>query len=454
MWRSGPSRSAVLCVVRHARVADHPAHRRPPARGHRAARGSTASTQSHPGRHRHSPGVRDRARGRRGRNGRALSRVRPRARSDCGDQVPPRKPQREQIQSPGAADPRADIYSLGVTLYETCVGRPPFVDENQFALMMAHVSQQPPPPSRFRDDLPPALEKLILDALAKNPSQRPSTCAEFGERLRAAVPGADATETPAPTAVRELPARIRDADGDLILVPAGTFKMGPARRDVHVDAFYVDRVPVTAPGPCAPMRGWHSNRTIALRGEYDQLADELRRLRNELRGSRRVYIVAVRSPCGRDRRWPPHLRLAQRPGWRRRRRGVLGRQCIGTTGRRHPHAPIAAGGGWRWDRDRDHCDDGRILRVEHRPHVHPDRRSALPVLGRQLHGTGRERLIHVATPESDPRQQLPGPFARRPGHTGTDCGRRIHVWHSEWLRRSTAVLLPQLLGRQLEWSAR
>jgi serine/threonine-protein kinase len=69
---------------------------------------------------------------------------------------------------------------------------------------------------------------------------RPQTCAEFRERLVAAVPPPPRTPRTAP------PLRIVESDGsELLLVPAGPFKMGPKRREVRLDAFHIDRRPVT-----------------------------------------------------------------------------------------------------------------------------------------------------------------------------------------------------------------
>jgi PAS domain S-box-containing protein len=82
-------------------------------------------------------------------------------------------------------DPRTDIYSFGVMLYEMMVGRPPFTGENPLALIDAHRSQPVPLPSMLSPPvlLPPALEMLILKALSKDPAQRHQSVAELLEGL-------------------------------------------------------------------------------------------------------------------------------------------------------------------------------------------------------------------------------------------------------------------------------
>ena len=150
----------------------------------------------------------------------------------------------EQVQQPASLDHRSDIYSLGVTLYRVLTGRCPFEGTNHFALMMAHTGQPPPPPSRYRRDLPPALERLVLDALAKDPDQRPQTCTELARRLDEALAGVAPRDRE--TAAQPPPPLITEADGsELVLIPGGGFLMGPSRREVSLDPFYLARHPVT-----------------------------------------------------------------------------------------------------------------------------------------------------------------------------------------------------------------
>ncbi|GGV04647.1 hypothetical protein GCM10010260_47210 [Streptomyces filipinensis] len=92
----------------------------------------------------------------------------------------------EQI-SGRPVDGRCDVYGLACVVYETLAGRPPFLREDDMALLWAHQYDEPPPPSEARPGLAPALDPVFARALAKSPDARYDTCLSFVSALRAAT---------------------------------------------------------------------------------------------------------------------------------------------------------------------------------------------------------------------------------------------------------------------------
>ncbi len=89
----------------------------------------------------------------------------------------------EQVKG-NPIDGRADLYSLGVVLYEMVCGRPPFVGENALSVAMRHVSEPPMPPRAMCAELPEWLQSIILKALAKEPADRFGSAGEMAAALR------------------------------------------------------------------------------------------------------------------------------------------------------------------------------------------------------------------------------------------------------------------------------
>lgn len=89
----------------------------------------------------------------------------------------------EQAISSARAVPQSDLYSVGVVLYEAFTGKVPFDDPSVMSVALKHLNDPPPPPTLFNPDLSPAVEKVLLRVLSKEPKDRYPT----GKELTAAL---------------------------------------------------------------------------------------------------------------------------------------------------------------------------------------------------------------------------------------------------------------------------
>lgn len=85
-------------------------------------------------------------------------------------------------------DSRSDIYSLGIILYEMATGRVPYKAETPVAVVFKHVSGPLPLPRSVNPDLPEAVERVILKALARDPDERYQTAEDLVAALKRAIP--------------------------------------------------------------------------------------------------------------------------------------------------------------------------------------------------------------------------------------------------------------------------
>jgi serine/threonine-protein kinase len=86
-------------------------------------------------------------------------------------------------------DPRSDLYSAAIVLYEMLTGQSPFdtPDRSEIAVRTAQLEEPPPPISRLLPTAPPVLDVLMAHALAKDPAIRYPSALEFGEAFRTAL---------------------------------------------------------------------------------------------------------------------------------------------------------------------------------------------------------------------------------------------------------------------------
>ena len=80
-------------------------------------------------------------------------------------------------------DERSDLFALGATAYECLVGSKPFLGQTIQAVLSKTLMSDPPPPGSMRQDVPPELDRLVLDLLHKDPSQRVPSARQAATRL-------------------------------------------------------------------------------------------------------------------------------------------------------------------------------------------------------------------------------------------------------------------------------
>ncbi|MCB9593446.1 MAG: protein kinase [Sandaracinaceae bacterium] len=117
----------------------------------------------------------------------------------------------EQTRSSTLVDHRADIYAMGVMLFELLTGRLPFEAGGVYEIVVKHVTEAPPDPRSLRPDLPDAVSALVLRCLAKAPEDRFASAADLLAAWQDAWGlGADVPSLPATGLARRSEPEIED----------------------------------------------------------------------------------------------------------------------------------------------------------------------------------------------------------------------------------------------------
>lgn len=82
------------------------------------------------------------------------------------------------------ADPRSDVYSMGVLLFQILTGKPPFTGKDSIDIIVKHIREKPPRPRSLKADIPDDVEALVLKCLEKEPVDRYQSMDEVLEALR------------------------------------------------------------------------------------------------------------------------------------------------------------------------------------------------------------------------------------------------------------------------------
>jgi serine/threonine-protein kinase len=168
----------------------------------------------------------------------------------------------EQVAT-GAADPRSDVYSAGVVLYEMLTGVPPYTGDTALSVAYRHVNDDMPPPSEALPGLPAAVDDLVLRATRRDPALRPANAEAFLAELAGTRATLGLTPVPVPVPAVERPEPVGFAP--TTTVP----REDPNETHAYFDPETVRARPVVAPSPVGP-----SGTRALSRGEYQHMADQ------------------------------------------------------------------------------------------------------------------------------------------------------------------------------------
>lgn len=161
----------------------------------------------------------------------------------------PRYMSPEQAQGK-TLDHRSDLYTVGVLLYQLLAGRPPFLDDDAVVVMAKHIRETPASPRSLAPDrpIPVSLERCLMRALAKSPSDRFESADAFEARLAACLPDVEAAARGRRSGLRALRTPLAIAGGILAIATATAVVVASGLGAESAEA----TVPTTAAATPAP----------------------------------------------------------------------------------------------------------------------------------------------------------------------------------------------------------
>jgi eukaryotic-like serine/threonine-protein kinase len=159
----------------------------------------------------------------------------------------------EQARDAHTADIRADIYSLGCTLYHALAGQPPFPDDNVVRKLVRHASERPRPLKNFNPLVPDSLQHVVDTMMAKDPALRFPTPALAAKELEFLIGGTPAQRPAVDEARHTAYLKWLEAqeDGRAAPVRAAAPAPAPVAAPAPVPVAYPVAAPAAAPAPVA-----------------------------------------------------------------------------------------------------------------------------------------------------------------------------------------------------------
>lgn len=228
----------------------------------------------------------------------------------------------EQAADSHAVDARADLYSLGCTLFFMLTGRPPYTEGTLVQRLVAHQTKSPPPLSDFRNDVPDSLAALLRHMMARNRNDRIEAAAAVEKRLQAIAD--ELASSTGQAAIADVDATPIESLGSSSAASTSSYRT--SHRDVETatassDDSWPDElwqaIAEASAARSVPLSPTTDEQEIAKHEDLrpDRSSDALRNMPVEIEAiceqDFEAYLHAVEEHCHTDHRWKSEPRAAE-----------------------------------------------------------------------------------------------------------------------------------------------